>query len=39
MLWATGALTIEAIETSHMTNKGPALKPLLNKTSGVTPKS
>jgi hypothetical protein len=24
-LWATGALIIEAIETSRMTNKGPAL--------------
>jgi hypothetical protein len=33
-LWATGALTIEVVETSRMTSKGLALRPSLNKTSG-----
>jgi hypothetical protein len=33
-LWSTGVLTVEAVETSRMTNRGLALRPSLNKTSG-----
>ena len=33
-LWATGVITIEAVETSHTANKGIVFKPMLNKSSG-----
>ena len=33
-LWATGAITIEAVETSRTANKGIAFKPTLNKSTG-----
>ncbi|KAH9983691.1 hypothetical protein BJV74DRAFT_797286 [Russula compacta] len=33
-LWKTGAITIDAVETSHSTNKAIALKSMLNKSTG-----
>ncbi|KAH9986314.1 hypothetical protein BJV74DRAFT_885969 [Russula compacta] len=33
-LWKTGAITIDAVETSHSTNKAIVLKSMLNKSTG-----